>query len=75
VYSSDDIKFDVLNLSSIQNISVLYATDDELYCLIKDNFSNDDLEKIKTSNLSQEDKEKLSERSFEDNPILLRLKN
>ena len=75
VYHSEDLIFDIMNLSHMQNMCVLFANDDELYCLIKEDFSADDLKKIKHSSLSPENKERILGRSFEDNPILLHLKN
>ncbi|WP_313381508.1 6-bladed beta-propeller [Proteiniphilum saccharofermentans] len=76
LYDSRTLSFDILNLPPIKDVRIIGETDDEFYVLIKDNFSLEDIQKIeKGSPLNIEKIRRLTNRTSEDNPIIICLKN
>jgi len=74
-YASEHIIFDTMNLSELKDIKVIGCDEDKILLMINHEFSNKDKIKIKECHkLSNEAKEILIERTFDDNPLLIILK-
>ena len=74
-YASEHIVFDTMNLPKLTDIKVIGCDEDKILLIINQEFSNEDKIKIKECHkLSNEAKKILTERTFDDNPLLIILK-
>ncbi len=73
-YDSENIIFDILNIQTIENIEVVASTKDELYCVVYQTFSEDELNGIQASKISPSEKDKMMHQDVENNPVIMILK-
>ncbi len=75
-YTSEYIDFDILNLSKISDVKILNIDDDKLFLEINRKFSDEEISKIEGSKyLKDKEKNIITGRQFDDNPLFLILNN